>query len=119
MLERLPELAFSVSYTTRPPRPGETPGEDYHFIAREAFEAGISADRWAEWARVHGNYYGTCANQIEAYLQQGRSVLMDIDTQGMRQIRRRYPDSVTIFILPPSEAELRRRLVGRGPDRSV
>jgi guanylate kinase len=116
VLRRFPGLAFSISHTTRTPRRGETDGVEYHFTTREEFERGIDEGRWAEWARVHGNYYGSCSRQLEDHLRHGRWVLLDIDVQGMEQLRRRYPDSVTIFILPPSEAELRRRLLARGTE---
>jgi guanylate kinase len=113
---RYPQLGYSVSYTTRPPRDGETDGVDYHFIDTAAFEAGIEKARWAEWARVHGNYYGTSAEILSTYLDQGVSVLLDIDVQGADQIVARFPDAVTIFIMPPSLEVLRRRLEGRGTD---
>jgi guanylate kinase len=113
---RYPQLGYSVSYTTRPPREGEQNGVHYHFISPVEFEAGIETGRWAEWARVHGNYYGTPAAALERYLAQGISVLMDIDVQGADQIVKRFPDAVTIFIMPPSLEALRQRLEGRGSD---
>ena len=113
---RMPELGYSVSFTTRPPRPGEREGVDYHFIDRDTFQAGIEAGRWAEWAEVHGHCYGTSAAVVEAALAAGRDLLLDIDVQGARQLRRRFPESVTIFIEPPSLDELARRLRARGTD---
>jgi guanylate kinase len=113
---RYPQLGYSVSYTTRPPRAGEQNGVHYHFIDSEDFEKGIECGRWAEWARVHGNYYGTSAEILQRYLAQGVSVLMDIDVQGADQIVRRFADAVTIFIMPPSMEVLRRRLESRGTD---
>jgi guanylate kinase len=109
-------LGYSISYTTRPPRAGEKNGVHYHFIDPEEFRKGIESGRWAEWARVHGNYYGTSAEVLQHYLNQGVSVLMDIDVQGADQIVKRFPDAVTIFIMPPSLAVLRQRLEGRGTD---
>ncbi|RJQ51072.1 MAG: guanylate kinase [Desulfobacteraceae bacterium] len=115
--EQFPDLLYSVSFTTRLPRPGETDGSDYHFIEREAFEKGIREKRWAEWAVVHGNYYGTCAAFIEGNLQKGKDILMDIDVQGAEQILKRYPEAVTIFVEPPSLEVLRHRLESRKTDR--
>lgn len=116
-LARLPDLSYSVSFTTRPPRAGERNGHDYVFISAEEFEAGIRAGRWAEWARVHGHYYGTSSEVLEQARAAGRDVLLDIDVQGAEQIRRRFPESVTIFIMPPSLEVLEQRLRARGTDR--
>ncbi len=116
-LRRLhPELAYSVSYTTRQPRQGERDGKDYHFISKDAFEEGISKGRWAEWAQVHGNYYGTSAQWVDRTLRSGEHILMDIDLQGARQMVLRFPDAITVFIMPPSMEELERRLRSRGTD---
>ena len=116
VLEQFADLLYSVSYTTRQPRDGEHDGTDYHFVSKVEFEAGISEDRWAEWAAVHGNYYGTAAEFLNQNLAAGRDVLLDIDVQGTRKIIRRYPDSITIFLLPPSLAVLKERLQARGTD---
>jgi len=116
LLRRFPGLRYSVSYTTRHPRRGEIPGTDYHFISRRAFLEGIEKNRWAEWAEVHGNYYGSSAEFIERETAAGRDVLLDIDVQGARQIMARYPDCVSIFIAPPSMQVLEERLRGRGTD---
>lgn len=116
---RLPELVYSVSSTTRAPRPGEVEGKDYFFVSVDRFREGIEAGQWAEWARVHDHYYGTSARFIETHLEQGRNVLLDIDVQGARQILERFPHAVTIFIMAPSREELRRRLVGRGQDAAA
>jgi guanylate kinase len=110
------DLAYSVSYTTRPPRQGERQGVDYYFVSEADFRQGIDQGRWAEWARVHGNYYGTSARWIEETLNSGRDILLDIDLQGARQMVRRFPEAVTIFIMPPSLTELERRLRQRGAD---
>jgi guanylate kinase len=106
-----------VSHTTRPPRPGEQDGVDYFFISTEAFQERLRDNRWAEWARVHDNFYGTSADFLEDQAAAGRDVLLDIDVQGARQILARYPGrSVAIFIMPPSLAVLEERLTGRSAD---
>ena len=119
LLDRLPDMVRSVSYTTRGPRPGEQHGLDYYFIDEEKFRAGIEAGRWVEWAQVHGNYYGTAADAIEDKLSAGIDMVLNIDVQGADQIYARYPDSVRIFIMPPSTDELRRRLELRGGDNQA
>lgn len=110
------DLAYSVSYTSRTIRKGEHNGRDYHFISETEFEQGIAINRWAEWARVHGNYYGTSAQWINRVLAAGNDVLMDIDVQGTRQMMARFDQAVTIFIMPPSMAALEHRLKRRGQD---
>lgn len=117
--DQIGDLNYSVSFTTRPPRSGETEGVDYHFVSPEQFEQGIAEGRWAEWAKVHGNYYGTSADFIRAMTGAGKDVLMDIDVQGADQIRQRLPDSVTIFIMPPSERSLQERLDLRAQDSAA
>jgi guanylate kinase len=112
----LPDLAYSVSYTTRPPRPGEVDGADFYFVTESAFTELREAGGFAEWARVHGNLYGTHAGAIERSLAAGRDILLDIDTQGARQLRARYPEAVLIFIIAPSVAELEQRLRERASD---
>ena len=99
---RLPDLAYSVSVTTRPPRPGEIDGADFRFVGVSEFQAMLARGEFAEWATVHGNLYGTRARALEDALATGRDVLLDIDTQGAAQLRARYPDAVLIFILAPS-----------------
>lgn len=113
---RFKDLAYSISYTTRAPRPEERQGRDYHFIDKDEFERGIADNRWAEWATVHGHYYGSSAKWIDETLKSGADILMDIDVQGARQIVARFPLAVTIFILPPSLDELERRLQLRATD---
>ena len=117
----LPDLAYSVSYTTRPPRPGEVDGRDFHFVTQPAFEALRTAGALAEWAQVHGNLYGTHAGTLERALAEGRDILLDIDTQGARQLRARYPTAVLVFIIAPSMAELEQRLRERrsDPEREI
>jgi guanylate kinase len=110
------DMRYSVSFTTRAPRPGEENGRDYVFVTAPEFEAGIRDGRWAEWAQVHGHYYGTSADVLAQSLSSGCDILLDIDVQGARQICARFPESVTIFIMPPSLEVLRQRLVSRGTD---
>jgi len=110
------DLLYSVSYTTRAARSGEQNGVDYHFIDQEAFERGIARGRWAEWAAVHGNYYGTSADFLDRGIADGRDILLDIDVQGTRQLLKRYPAGITIFIMPPSLDTLKSRLQARGTD---
>lgn len=114
--DRFPDMAYSVSYTTRAPRSHEENARDYHFISKQEFLKGIETNRWAEWAQVHGNYYGTSAQWVEHALLQGMNILMDVDVQGMRQLKARFPGAVTIFILPPSMQELERRLRQRSTE---
>lgn len=111
-----PGLVFSVSFTTRKPRAGEVDGRDYHFVDHAGFERMIAAGELLEYARVFDNYYGTSRAPIDAHTRAGRNVLLDIDWQGARQVRQRMPESVLIFILPPSLTELERRLRGRATD---
>lgn len=117
ILKRQPTLAMSVSVTTRPPRPGEVDGRDYHFRSVEAFEAMRDAGGLLEWARVHGNFYGTPRADVLEQLAAGRDVLFDIDWQGARQLAdRAAADTVRVFILPPSAEALAERLVARQQD---
>jgi guanylate kinase len=113
---RLPDLAYSVSVTTRAPRPGEIDGADFRFVDEGEFRAMLARGELAEWATVHGNLYGTRARAIEEALAAGRDVLLDIDTQGAAQLRARYADAVLIFILAPSVKELEQRLRERRSD---
>jgi guanylate kinase len=116
MLDRFADLLYSISYTTRSPRRGEKDGVDYYFIPKDMFEQGIERHQWAEWAEVHGNYYGTSADFLDKKLSAGHDILLDIDVQGARQILKRYPDGIPIFIMPPSLAVLKQRLEDRGTD---
>jgi len=116
LLERDPHVALSVSHTTRPPRPGERDGVHYYFVDEAAFEALAADGAFLEHARVFDHRYGTGRESVERQLADGLDVLLDIDWQGARQIRASFPAARTIFILPPSLNELRRRLVGRGQD---
>lgn len=114
--KRFSDILYSVSYTTRKLRDGEQEGVDYHFIDKDDFENGIAAGKWAEWALVHGNYYGTSADFLDKALSDGRDILLDIDVQGTGQILEQYANSVAIFILPPSLEALQQRLIARGTD---
>lgn len=116
VMVRFPGVSYSVSHTTRPPRPGEIDGKDYFFVTEQMFTRMIQAGDWLEWARVHGNYYGTSRPFVETQLAAGRSLLLDIDVQGARQVMDAGLDPVTIFILPPSIEVLRQRLETRGTD---
>ncbi len=113
---RRPEIALSVSHTTRPPRPGEEDGVHYHFVTVEQFRSMIDEDAFVEYAEVFGNYYGTSVKAIEDVLAGGADLILEIDWQGADQVRAKFPDAVSVFILPPSTAELRARLEGRGQD---
>lgn len=116
ILKNFPDIRYSISHTTRQPRKNETHGVDYFFITPEEFTTKIKEHHWAEWAEVYGNYYGTSARFIDQCMALGQDVLLDIDVNGTRQILHRYPDSVTIFILPPSLEVLKQRLIRRGTD---
>ena len=116
VLNRFADMLYSVSYTTREPRNSEQDGLDYHFIQKDLFKKYIKEGKWAEWAEVHGNYYGTSAENLDKSLAAGDDILLDIDVQGTIQLLERYPDSITVFIVPPSMDMLRRRLELRGAD---
>jgi len=116
LLEREPGISLSISHTTRPPRQGEEYGRHYYFVERAEFEREVAEGIFLEHAQVHGNFYGTSRKMVEDLLNKGRDVLLEIDWQGAAQIRKSKPDCVGVFILPPSRAELERRLRGRGSD---
>jgi guanylate kinase len=116
LLEKLEGLTFSVSYTTRKPRGNEIDGEDYHFINHTEFERLIESDEFLEHANVFGNYYGTHIGELELARQTGKDLVLDIDVQGAAQLKKRIPDAVTIFVLPPSREELEQRLRARSQD---
>ena len=115
-LAQNPHLALSISTTTRPPRPGEQDGVHYHFVSVETFKQMQAVGEFLESAEVHGNFYGTTRSGIEALLREDRDVILEIDWQGAQQIRQIYPESVGVFIVPPSFAALEQRLQGRGQD---
>ena len=110
------DVAFSVSATTRPPRPREVDGESYHFVSRDEFLRMRDAGELLEWAEVHGNLYGTPVANVRRAQARGEHLLLDIDVQGARQIRERLPEAVLVFVLPPSAATLVRRLGSRGTE---
>jgi guanylate kinase len=116
VLDHFPDMLYSISYTTRQPRGGEQDEVHYHFITKDEFKKGIERGRWAEWAKVHDNYYGTSADLLDRGLADGQHILLDIDVEGMHQILHRYPAAITIFIMPPSLEILRSRLETRGTD---
>jgi guanylate kinase len=116
LLERVPQLELSVSATTREPRPGEEDGRDYHFLTPEEFDRRVEAGDFLEHATYSGNRYGTLRGEVERRLSEGRSVVLEIEVQGARQVRVAMPEAVLIFIAPPDPAALRRRLEGRGTD---
>ncbi len=117
LLAEFPELSFSVSYTTRPPRVGELNGVDYYFVSPEEFDGMVARDEFAEWAQVHGNRYGTSRRVVDDALASGRDVVFDVDWQGGRALAWRWPlDALRIFILPPDLASLEQRLRRRATD---
>ena len=116
VLNQFPDLLFSVSYTTRAPRVGEQNGVDYFFINKKKFIIDIEKDKWAEWAEVYGNFYGTSAEFLNKNLNNGKHIFLDIDINGTLQILKHYPDAITIFIMPPSLDILKTRLKSRNTD---
>lgn len=116
LIQALPDVAVSISHTTRAPRPGEAHGVHYYFVTPAEFEAMIQAGRFVEHARVFDNYYGTARTSIEQLMQAGKDVILDIDWQGARRIKQLMPATVSIFILPPTRAALEQRLRNRGQD---
>ena len=116
LLAEFPALGFSVSCTTRAPRPGEKDGEDYIFLKEEQFKELISQNHFAEWAVVHGNYYGTPKQTVLDAMAKGRDIIFDIDVQGAKALRANLGIGRTVFILPPSRQALKERLTGRGTD---
>jgi guanylate kinase len=116
VVDRMPHLRQSISYTTRPKREGEQDGVDYHFISREQFDQMVHDEAFAEWADVHGNSYGTAKATLQKAQDDGADVLLDIDFQGAAQLRQSGLDGVFLFIMPPSMRELERRLINRDTD---
>jgi guanylate kinase len=115
-LESVPELAYSVSATTRAARPGEVHGQHYVFLSREEFERWIEEGKFLEWAEYSGNLYGTPEGKVEEMLDAGRSAILEIELQGARQVRRKRPDAAMVFVRAPSLEETRRRLSGRATE---
>jgi len=116
LLERVPALELSVSATTRPPRPGERPGVDYHFLSDAEFDDRIAAGDFLEHAGYSGNRYGTLRSELERRLGEGTPIVLEIEVQGARQVRSAMPEAIAVFIAPPSPTALRERLIRRGTD---
>lgn len=112
----VPAIGYSVSHTSREPRGDEMEGVHYHFVDRDAFHRMVSAGAFVEWAEVYGNFYGTSFSSLDAQTAQGLDILLDLDPQGARNVKKHYADSVLIFVLPPSLAVLEKRLRGRATD---
>jgi guanylate kinase len=117
LIERRPNLSVSVSHTTRPMRPGEVDGVNYHFISKEAFIAAQKSGEFFEWAEVFGHFYGTAKTEVASRRAAGNDVILEIDWQGARQVKAVCPESCCIFVLPPSIADLESRLTNRGQDK--
>jgi guanylate kinase len=116
VLAEMDRLQFSISHTTRTPRPGERDGVEYHFVGRAKFLEMKASGQFLEWAEVHGELYGTARSEYDRAREQGVDLLLDVDVQGAAQVRAQFADAVSIFILPPSYLALERRLRGRGPN---
>ena len=119
VLQTVPGVSYSVSFTTRPPRPGEQNGREYFFVSEPVFREMITRGEFLEWADVYGHLYGTSHKQVEADRDSGRDIILEIDVQGAESIRGLVPEAVTIFILPPSFELLRNRLVARATDSAA
>ena len=116
ILADLPKVAYSISATTRKPRPGEVDGREYYFLGVEEFKTWIAEEKFLEYAEVYGNFYGTPLNKIEERLNRGEDILLEIDVQGALNVKQKCPEGVYIFLLPPSLTELKRRIEGRGTE---
>ena len=113
-MEACPEVKFSVSFTSRPPRPNEENGKDYYFISREEFQARIDQGEFVEWVENYGHFYGSSRNVMEEFLQSGQDLFLDIESRGAKKIKQNFKGGVYVFVLPPSRSELLKRLEGRG-----
>ena len=118
VLADISHLRFSVSHTTRPPRMGEEEGVDYHFVEDDEFDDMLARDLFLEWAHVHAHRYGTSRTEYDRAEHDGMDLLLDLDVQGADQVRAKFPDAISVFILPPSRRILERRLRGRGQEES-
>ena len=116
LMDGFPDLRFSVSCTTRPPRQGERDGEDYHFISVKDFTGRIENGEFVEWEEIYGHFYGTSKKDIEALIQRGNDIILDIDIKGARNVKAKYPGGVFVFVMPPSVEILRERLKKRGSE---
>ena len=114
LLQACPEIKFSVSYTSRPPRPNEVNGKDYYFISREEFQARIDQGEFVEWVENYGHFYGSSRKTMEEFLLDGQDLLLDIESRGAKKIKQKFKGGVYVFVLPPSRLELLKRLEGRG-----
>ena len=116
ILADLPKIAYSISATTRAPRPGEVDGREYYFLSVEEFKAWIAEEKFLEYAEVYGNFYGTPLNKIEERLNRGEDIILEIDVQGALNVKKKCPEGIYIFLLPPSLEELKNRVEGRGTE---
>jgi len=116
LLAEFENVRFSISHTTRPPRPNEADGTDYHFVDDDLFDKMVDDDLFIEWAHVHGNRYGTAHAEIRSATLEGCDLIFDVDYQGARQIKGQYPEAIGVFVLPPSIGELKKRLSSRGTE---
>ena len=116
LIQDYDDYALSISATTRAPRPGEEDGREYFFLQKEQFEKKIAENGLIEYARYCDNYYGTPREYVEKQLEAGRDVILEIEIQGALKVKKQYPDALLLFVMPPSAAELRRRLIGRGTE---
>jgi guanylate kinase len=119
ILRMFPDIRFSVSSTTRPPRPGEVNGKDYHFISEEVFKEQIAQGEFVEWVENYGWLYGTSKKTMAAYLETGQDLILDIEPRGAKAIKEHYPHGIFVFVLPPSLSELKARLAKRGEEAAV
>ena len=119
ILQMFPQIRFSVSATTRAPRPGEVEGRDYHFLSQAAFRERIAQGEFVEWVENYGELYGTSRKTMDAFLETGQDLILDIEPRGAKAIRQAYPEAVFVYILPPSLAELKARLAKRGEREAV
>ena len=116
ILNDLPAISYSVSATTRTPRPGEIDGKEYYFLSVDKFKTWIAEEKFLEYAEVYGNFYGTPLNKIEERLNRGEDILLEIDVQGALNVKKKCPEGIYIFLLPPSLEELKNRIEGRGTE---
>lgn len=116
LLADLPEVHYSISVTTRPPRPGESEGVNYYYVQKDVFETMLADGEFLEWAKVYDNYYGTPKKHVMSILERGEDIILEIDIQGAMQVRKNFPQGVFIFIIPPSINELKDRITKRGTD---
>ena len=116
LMDRFDSLAYSISHTSRPPRGTEQDGIDYHFVTESTFREMIERNAFLEWAEVHGHLYGTAFDAVKAQMSAGSDILMDVDVQGGRNVKKQFPESILIFLLPPSFEILQKRLTARGTD---